>query len=249
VAPNPPAVETNRANAPETQEKDSENKDTFYKRKFICPLCLKPFKTLKPRQKYIVVEKADDDFCLYYKSVNPLYYEINVCPNCGYSFNSSTYSPVKDELKQAINKILSEIWEGNNYCGLRTLEEAIRTFKLAIDCQRQMGADDATMGRFFLKLGWLHRYLKDKEQEHRNLEKALYHLSRSFETSTSEDPKEEINLMFLLGQLHLILGDEKGSINWFVNIVQHPERKSYPYIVNRARNAWQEIRRKPDKKV
>lgn len=242
----PPAIsDVNQVNAQEDQEEDDDSAGVFFRKEYACPLCSGRFRTLKPRQKHIMVEKSDEDFCLYYKTVNPLYYEINVCPGCGYSFNSSTYGPVKPELKKGLARMLADRWHSVNYCGSRTLEDAVQTFLLAIECQRLMGADDSSMGKLFLKLGWLYRYMSNKEQEHRCLDKALYHLSRYFEKSSSNDPKEEMNLMFLLGQLHFILGDERGAVNWFVRITQHPQRKSYPYIVNRARDAWQQVRNQP----
>ncbi len=240
----PPAGEINKLYAPEDQEEDGNGEDVFFRKELICPLCAARFRTLKPRRKYVIVEKADDDFCLYYKLVNPLFYEINVCPKCGYSFNMSTGGPVKAELKKGLAKALDGIWKSVNYCGSRTLEDAVETFKLALECQRLAGADNASLGRLYLKLGWLYRYLNMKDQERQNLNKALYHLSRYFETGSLQEPKEEMNLMFLLGQLHLILGDERGAVNWFIQITQHPAKKTYPYIVNRARDTWQEIRQK-----
>ncbi len=242
--PSPPPALVSPVNTPEEQEEDGESDGVFFRKELTCPLCAGRFRTLKPRQKHIIVEKADEDFCLYYKTVNPLFYEINVCPRCGYSFNSFTSAPVKAELRNSLGRMLAGLGKTANYCGQRTLEDAVDTFKLAIECQRQTGADDATLGRFFLKLGWLHRYQNLKDQEHLSLEKALYHLSKSYEHSSPKDSKEEMNLLFLLGQLHLILGDEKGAVNWFIRITQHPDKKSYPYIVNRARDTWQEIRNK-----
>lgn len=243
----PPAREYSQVNVPEDQDEDGGEKGVFFRKEFSCPLCTNRFRTLKPRQKHIIVDKVDEDFCLYYKSVNPLFYEINVCPKCGYSFNTAASNPVKAELKKGLAKMLAGMWKTVDYCGSRTLDEAIQTFRLAVECQRLMGADDSSMGKLFLKLGWLYRYLKNKEMEKQSLDKALGHLSKSFETSTSNDPKEEMNLMFLLGQLNLILGDERGAVNWFVRITQHPDRKSYPYLVNRARDSWQEIRQKTAK--
>ncbi|MFZ5633422.1 MAG: DUF2225 domain-containing protein [Bacillota bacterium] len=240
----PSISEENQEITPEDQEEGPDTNGVFFKKEYTCPLCSTRFQTLKPRQKHIMVEKTDEDFCMYYRTVNPLYYEINVCPRCGYSFNNSTYSPVKVDLKKGMARALSGLWQGTNYCASRTLEDAVETFKLAIECQRLRGADDSTMGKLFLKLGWLYRYQNMQQPERQSLDKALYHLSRSFEKDPVENPKEEMNLMFLLGQLHLILGDERGAVNWFVRITQHPEKKSYPYMVNRARDAWQEIRKR-----
>ena len=246
VPPVPTAEQISPVNTPEDLEDGGDGNDLFFKKEFNCPLCSQRFQTLKPRQKHIIVEKADDDFCLYYKTVNPLHYEINICPKCGYSFNNSTYGPVKAEFKKSLTGVLSGLWKGSNYCGMRTPEDAVQSFKLAIECQRLLGADDSNMGRFYLKLGWLYRNLGLQKQEHPCLEKALNYLSKSFESSTSNDPKEEMNLMFLLGQLHLILNDDHGAVNWFVRIAHHPEKKSYPYIVNRSRDTWQDIRQKKE---
>ncbi|MFZ5596526.1 MAG: DUF2225 domain-containing protein [Bacillota bacterium] len=222
---------------------DSDVDDIFYRKEFTCPMCANKFSTLKPRQKYVVVEKTDDDFCSYYKTVNPLFYEINVCPVCCYAFNNSSYGPIRAEIKDGMAKLLLKISKPVNYCNTRSLQDALDTFMMAVECQRLRGADDAVIGRLYLKTGWMFRYMEQKDLEMKFLDKALYYITRSFEKNPSDDPKEEMNLMFLLGQLHFILGDEKGAINWFIRITQHPGKKAYPYMVNRARDKWQEIRR------
>lgn len=244
AAPVPSLSEMGNMTASEEIEEINEADGVFFKKEYSCPLCRKSFSTQKPRQKYVIAERSDEDFCTYYKTVNPLFYEINVCPRCGYSFNASTYGPVKVELKESLMKTLADQWNSSNYGGTRSLEDAVETFKLAIACQRLRGADDSAIGKLFLKRAWLYRYKNLKELEHQDLDKALYHLSKSFESASSEDPKEEMNLMFLLGQLHSILGDATGAVNWFVRITQHPQKGSYPYLVNRARDKWQDIRKK-----
>lgn len=253
----PEPYEIKRPGANETADQADETEDlgvredvieeaegdegVFFRKEYNCPLCKIRFGTLKPRQKYIITEKTDQDFCVYYKTVNPLHYEINVCPQCGYSFNSSTSGKISTDISTRLAQLISDIWGMENYCGVRSLDDAIETFKLALECQRERGANDASMGRLFLKLAWLYRYGKEKERELLNLEKALYHLTKSYD-SIPEDPKEEMNLMFLLGQLNRILGSDREAVNWFIRITQHPEKKSYPYMANRARDAWQQIR-------
>jgi len=228
----------------EENEENSENGEVFFKKEYTCPLCRSGFGTLKPRQKYVIAERSDEDFCMYYKTVNPLYYEINVCPRCGYTFNASTYGPVKTDLKDTLLNNLADQWNSSNYGGLRSLEDALETFSLAIECQRLRGAQDSAIGKLYLKRGWLYRYMNQKDKEISDLDKALYYLSKSYDNVSSEDPKEEMNLMFLLGQLHFILGDATGAVNWFARITQHPQKGTYPYLVNRARDKWQDIRRK-----
>jgi len=244
VTPDPATSEMGSVNASEDIEESNEADGVFFKKEYACPLCRNSFSTQKPRQKHVIAERSDEDFCMYYKTVNPLFYEINVCPRCGYSFNASAYGPVKVELKDGLLKTLADQWNSSNYGGTRSLDDAVETFKLAIECQKIRGADDSTLGKLFLKRAWLYRYKNLTDLEHRDLDKALDHLSKSFESASSDDPKEEMNLMFLLGQLHFILGDATGAVNWFVRITQHPQKGSYPYLVNRARDKWQEIRKK-----
>lgn len=236
----------NQGESDEIAESDS----MLFSKEYACPLCGNRFRTSKPRQRSVIVLKSDEDFCGYYKTVNPVYYEINVCPRCGYAFNNSTSSPVKPNVRKEMLRFMSDIHkEGSNYCGSRTLEDAIEVFKMALACQKKHGAGDDVMGKLYLKMGWLYRYKKMNQEEQEYLDKALYHLSKAFETNMVEDPKEEMNLMFLLGQLHLITGDENGAVNWFAKITQHPQRAKYPYIVNRARGSWQDIRQKRAKEA
>ncbi len=217
--------------------------DIFYQKDLLCPLCNQKYQTLKPRHKYTVIDRTDEDFCPYYKVVNPLYYEINTCPGCGYSFNNSTSTPVKTELKESVQKVLNGLYKGEDYTGVRNLEDAIQTFKLAIQCQKQMGAGNYAMSRLYLKLGWLYRYQKNAEKEKEQMEQALYHLLRFFDEADIEEPKEEMNIMYLIGQIYLNLNDKPAALNWFIRIAQHPNKNKYPYLVNRAREYWKEIRK------
>ncbi|MFZ5647466.1 MAG: DUF2225 domain-containing protein [Bacillota bacterium] len=228
------------------EDDGEENADggVFFRKEYTCPLCRTRFNTLKPRQKYVVAEKMDEDFCMYYKTVNPIFYEINVCPKCGYSFNNSTSGNVRAEVRGSLARTLGSLWKSANYCGPRSIDDAIETFKLAIECQRLRGADDAAMGRLFLKRGWLYRYNNKKELELRDLERALNYIHKSYDTMAPEDPKDEMNLMFLMGHLNLILGNENEALKWFVMITQHPQKSTFPYLVNRARDKWQDIRSK-----
>ncbi|MHB8157271.1 MAG: DUF2225 domain-containing protein [Desulfocucumaceae bacterium] len=224
-------------------EESGDADEMFFKKEYSCPLCEERFGTLKPRQKFIIIDRTDDDFCMHYKTINPLFYEINVCPKCGYSFNNSSFGAVKADIRSSLKKKIAEYWDSVNYCGIRTQEAAVDIFKLAIECQKARGLDATVMGKLYLKLGWLYRYMGIKEEELNNLEIALNHLNKSFENGTAEGPKEEMNLMFLIGQLNRIIGNDREAVNWFARVTQHPDKKIYPYIVNLARDTWQEIRR------
>ncbi len=221
---------------------DSNAEDTFYPKEILCPLCNDKYTTLKPRHKYTMIDRTDADSCPYYKVVNPIYYEINTCPHCGYSFNNSTSAPVSADVKEAVRKVLNQTYKGQDYTGVRELEDAIKTFELATQCQWRVGAEAFSLGRMFLKYGWLYRYKKDPAKEKEQMEKALHYLAKFYDEEEIPDYKEEMNIMFLIGQIHLNLDDKTGALHWFIRITQHPEKKKYPYIVNRSSEIWSEIR-------
>ncbi|NTW05070.1 MAG: DUF2225 domain-containing protein [Peptococcaceae bacterium] len=223
-----------------TPEENSE--EIFYQKEISCPLCCQKYQTFKARHKYTIVDRTDQDSCPYYKVINPMFYEINTCPQCGYSFNTATANQVKSEIKDSLSKTISQLFKGENYCELRSLDDAIKAFQLAIKCQWQMGATNYALGRLFLKLGWLYRYKEDFAEENEQMKKALHHLSKYYDESEIDDPKDEMNVMYLIGQIHLNLEDKAGGLHWFVKITQHKERKKYPYLVNRSSEIWHEIR-------
>ena len=49
---------------------------------------------------------------------------------------------------------------------------------------------------------------------------------------------DEIQLLYLIGELHRRTGKRNEAINWFNRVITHPNIKNNPYIEKLAREQW-----------
>lgn len=230
----------------ETVQKDSnanpEMDRMLYKKDFLCPCCAHKFATSKVRSRFIKVVKVDDDLCNHYESVNPLFYEILVCPKCGYSFHDENGGHIDSKTREEIYKRLPASWRKKDYTGVRDIEQATESFKLAIACQMARRSKDSQKGMLYLKLGWLYRVLDDQKNENICISEAAKFLTSSFEKEQFADPKSEINVLYLIGVLNRKMGNYKEASLWLDRVLRHPMKDSFSGVVNRARESWQILR-------
>lgn len=215
--------------------------EMIYNVDFSCPCCSKTFTTTFARAKYQQMEGTDSDFCNYYKSINPYYYEAIVCMHCGYSFTRELADKLDYPTAQKILKSMKN-WKTKDYSGPRSLEQAIVAMTLTVYCQNQRAIKYLTKGKLYQKLAWLYRYNKDSENETRFLNVALDNFLRSYELGEIYQPKREMEILYLIGECYNRTGHPHEAVNWFARLAQHENNKTYPAIVNMAREQWQKIR-------
>ncbi|MGQ9512725.1 DUF2225 domain-containing protein [Thermodesulfitimonas sp.] len=241
----PAAPDTEKETAKETvgnQKKNGEMRDSpFYPKQHICPACEAQFTSLSVKSKYVRLTRTDSDFCPYYETINPMFYEVLVCPHCGYAFTEEM-PRLTDREKANLATLLPKIRSSLSFSGERNFDVAVESFRLAIQCLEAVGGKKLLLGKLYLKTAWLYRIAGKGEEEQQNLQKALAYLEQSYQTEQSADPTLELNLIYLLGDLNLRLGNEGAAARWFSRILEHPQRTANPAILNRTRDRWYEIR-------
>ncbi|AMA72017.1 MULTISPECIES: DUF2225 domain-containing protein [Aneurinibacillus] len=219
----------------------------LYDKKFSCAHCGHNFTSKKTRLRRSHPYKRDPDFCEYYEeqSENPILYHVVVCPRCGYSFNDQFRKKVPQQIAQLIEEKITANWTQKDYTGIRTIPEAIVTYKLAIFTANVCKEPHCVIAGLCLRLAWLYRYLKHTENERRFLKLALSEYEASYErgdyVSTS---LSEIRLTYLIGELHRQLDNYAKALYYFSKVVEHPLRANEPQTVRMARDQWQNMREK-----
>lgn len=219
------------------------SEEMIFNIKVNCPNCGQEFPHPEVKSRYVVMERQDSDFCGHYSGINPIFYDVMICKFCGYSFTKEINVPLSEAEKGPINAILSS-WHtaGHRYSGLRTLEQAIDAYKLAIFCQELRNAKDSVKGSLYLRLGWLYRYQGNKTNEDNSLQRALEFLKKAYEREGSSDVKKELRMMYLIGDLSYKDGQLREAVQWFQAVTSHPKVKQYPVFERMARSRWQDIR-------
>lgn len=214
------------------------NISKLYDKKIICPICNKEFITQKVRFSKLRLMKRDEDFLSYYEEINPIIYNIFVCPNCGYSAPEDKYENVNPEEKEIILREVSSKWNKRSFGDIRNIDEGIESHKLALYIGELLDYKKIELASICLNIAWLYR-IKEDEEEYRFLELAenLYRDSY-YNESLRDTDMDELKLSYLIGELNRRLGNKEEALKWFSTTISNPELKFNSMLENMVREQW-----------
>lgn len=218
----------------------------YYDKNVQCLLCETNFKTRKIRTRFSNPYKVDSDFCPHFKddSTNPLFYFVNVCPQCGNSFTEQFSTKFADEAKEKIYNQISRSWK-LDLTASRNKAQAIQAYKLAIFCGDTKNETPAVLAGLCLRLGWIYRSEGNQEQEDRFLRLALKKYKEAYETADyDEENMTEMRVLYLIGELHRRLNEFQEAIRSFTMVIAHRNAEKEPSLVKMSREQWMEMRQK-----
>lgn len=212
----------------------------FYDKNIKCEVCESNYTSKKIRSRYIRSEKVHSDFFTEYRGeVNPYLYEVFVCPICGYAFteNFSDYFP--PGTKEEIYTQISSSWKHRDYGGMRTIEEAIQTYKLGILSGTIKKEKNIVVAGLSMRLGWLYRMIENIDQEARFLRLSLSYYEKAYEASDHIGTQmSDMRLLYLIGELHRRVGDREKAVQYFSRVISHRNKAIETKLVEMAREQW-----------
>lgn len=217
---------------------DKKKIEVLYTADIVCPVCEKSFKVTKTRSKFLKLQRRDTDQCPHYEGVNPIFYTAYVCPECGYAALERHFLTVTVNGKaEVINKI-SPKWQRKEFLGERDIETAIAIHKMVLLNYTVMHYPYHEIAKVCIKIAWLYRYGGDSKEED-----FLKHGYQMFEKSfvsepLEEDPKNEVNILFLMGETARRLGNFKKSVEWFGMALQTEGMKGNMVLERLTRDQW-----------
>lgn len=210
--------------------------DVLYDKEIKCDFCNKSFEVKKIKNSKLIVERKDSDFCVYYQGESPYFYEIWVCPHCGYAFSAS-FSPLKGEQKQFLNEEYIKRITPYYLNKKRTLDEAIRSFKLALLCASIGKQSNTVSSGLCMRLAWLYRLKDEQEEEAKYLAKARDLYTKIYEVEELlNHPLGRHKIIYLIGELNGRLENYLESRKWF-NLL-FTDKNAEPALIKLARNQW-----------
>jgi len=145
-----------------------------------------------------------------YSNFNILLYTNTICPNCNYA---DTYL----EFSKPRQSSTKPRYEGNqfeneeNFTGYdrsqnRTVDEAILSYYLNIDCLKSTSADPLRFANAWIRLHWLYNDLKNRDFAKTTAAKAMYYYSRYAELSAKTMiESDRMRLNAILGEMSFAL--------------------------------------------
>lgn len=212
----------------------------FYPAKATCLYCDHHFTTTKVKNSKTKVTQRDSDFCVHYDGPNPLFYDIIICPACGFAYYNSYRKLNEPQRKKLTNMYISKI-NVTDMTGERNIEEAIHTFKLALLTASIVNERKFITANLALKLAWLYRFIEDEEQELRFLKLALEDYIYMFANEDIEqEDVDEDRLIYLMADLHTRVDQYVEARRLFSQLITG--KKVSPRYKTMATERWQDYK-------
>lgn len=135
-----------------------QEQDLVYEKSYECPVCSSKItsKVMKSGKARLI--GADTDMRPKYEGIDPLKYDVVLCPKCGYAALTRYFKPLSPtQVKMVVENISQKVklqpYDGDFY----TYEEAEERYKLALACAVVKQAKPSEKAYVCLKTAWMLR--------------------------------------------------------------------------------------------
>ncbi|MEK5381827.1 DUF2225 domain-containing protein [Niallia sp. FSL W8-0635] len=217
--------------------------EPLFDKQCTCLLCQTKFTTKKLRSRFVKLIKMDTDFFPVYAEHNPLLYYINVCPACGFSYNDDTIPYFSPESKMSLLEKVSSHWIPHSFGKERSIEDSIKTYKLAAYCASIRKEKHITLAGLYLRIAWHYRLLNNTEQERRFINLALSEYETSYSVGDYQGTQvTELRTIYLIADLSKRTNNLEQATKYYSKVIEQQKRTVETQIVKLAKESWQEIR-------
>ncbi|WP_341876795.1 DUF2225 domain-containing protein [Defluviitalea saccharophila] len=211
--------------------------DYLYEKTVECPVCGNTFTVIAVKQKAYVVESRDTDFCVRYKEINPLLYDVWICQLCGYAAQKSTFPDISFKRAKLIQEYITPKWVARESEKIIDYDKAISRFKLALISAQISKAKASEVAGLCLKIAWTYRFMGETEKEKNFLTNAL---DKYLEAYAKErfplENMDEPTVTYLIGELYRRLGNLEEAATWYSKVIN--TRAGSERVQKLAREQW-----------
>lgn len=212
--------------------------EPLYDKRYQCLFCGREFTNKKLRLSQIRQVKRDSDLCTYFEGENPYFYEVAVCPHCGYAFTTN-FGPVKKERRELILKEYIQKITHKDYTGRRNLHEALNVHKLGLLCGNLNQEKRSVLAGLCLHIAWFYRYEGNEEEEKKYLRYACDLYQEAYQKESLVGGTANL-IIYLIGELEGRLGNYLTATQWLARLLQ--VRNLEPYLRDLLRDRWEVYR-------
>lgn len=190
--------------------------ECIFDRNMTCPVCGNDIKVKSVKIGKVRMISQDTDFMPRYNNLNPLFYDIAVCPRCGYSAMIKNFGKLKEEQIRLIKSIITPKFIPKTYPDLYDVDIAIERYKLALLNSVVKKGKNSEKAYLCLKLSWLYRLKNDEAEEKRFSEQSLIGFKEAYEGETFPIyGMDKFALIYLIGELSRRTGKNDEALRWF----------------------------------
>jgi uncharacterized protein (DUF2225 family) len=199
----------------------------IYDKTIVCPVCGTETKIKFPKKSSYKMLRKDSDLMQHYEGINPLFYGIEFCNECGYASLPSYFKTIKENQKRLIISQISAKWKMNIYPDQYDVEIAIKQHKLALLNAMVKEALSSEKALICLRLSWLYRIKEDSENERRFQEQAINSFEQAYMVENFPiGGLDKWSLLYLIGELFRRVGDNNKATAYFSQVLSTVEASS-----------------------
>ncbi len=218
------------------------NPSPLFERHLSCPVCESKFTSMSVRTSAVNVSKVESDRHIIYRGPSPLHYIIAVCPICKYA---APYAKFKEPLSDhKLEKFISAQRVFSNlpdFGQTRDLGLSLLSFNLAVETAQVISLPASEIAGLVLSMAWIARESGLQPIEQRCLNQAMSLYMEAY-TSEGEGKLSDVQLAYIIGEIHRRLGLFREAIVWLNQALNSKNIKKYPQIEREARDVWAAIR-------
>ncbi len=189
--------------------------DFLYDKSVECPVCEQSFKERTVKKGKVRLVSTDASLRSTYEPIDPLYYDIILCPHCGYAAVSSLFEKVSQTQIDIIKKEITPKFKKIEYPSIFDVNIAIQRYQLALlNCVIKK-AKNSEKAYVCMKLAWLCKESKDTEKEKTYIQNAYMGFKQAY--SSERFPLfgiDEYTLAYIMSDLSQKIGDNSEALRW-----------------------------------
>lgn len=133
-------------------------KDLIYDRAFDCPVCASKIKSKIMKSGKAKLVGTDSDLRPKYEGIDPIKYDVILCPKCGFSALSRYFKVMPSTQVKLIKEKISKNFRMVPHRGeIYTYEDAVERYKLALACSIVKQGKASEKAYICLKTAWVLR--------------------------------------------------------------------------------------------
>jgi len=222
-------------------EKAFNISDYTYSKQFDCPVCEERFASNIVRESKMRYRSVDFDLHPVCEPINPNFYDVVICPKCGYGAIKEYFDRIGSRQADMILAEISPTYKVFDYPAELDADMAIKRYEHVLRCAVAKNAKDGEKAYIYMKMMWFCRLKGDVENQKRLAELTL----NGFSAALANEKLPIMGLTddtitYLLGALYMVLGDEKSAIRYLSEVVV--SKSASDRLKDKARNLKDEMR-------
>lgn len=215
-----------------------------FPKELTCPVCDTKFQVAMLRDSKLKLKERTDELRNICEDIEPLIYNIWVCPHCFYSMKKTEFSALNEIQKRNLSNQLVQRKNSTklDFTKSSTYGFVLKAYKLSIDCCNCLGKKNVEdrIAELWMNIAWLYDDLGQQENALEARKQALAKFKNSYSFGTDRTDGQDQKIEYLIGKLSAVFGNMKEAKDFLFKIVCR--RNSHPLLKKMAQDGLEQLK-------